>query len=70
MSPNKYIVNGERVSADEYNKRKYDDLRVRVPKGKNGIISAHAKEIGESINGFINRAINHTMEADKKDGMD
>lgn len=64
MSPNNYIVNGERVSADEYNKAKYEDLRVRVPKGKKEIVSTHAQAHSESVNGFINRAIDETMERD------
>lgn len=64
MSPNNYIVNGERVSADEYNKAKYEDLRVRVPKGKKEIIKTHVEAHSESVNAFINRAIDETMERD------
>lgn len=67
MSPNNYILGGERVSADEYNKAKYEDLRVRVPKGKKEIVSTHAAAHGESVNGFINRAIDDTMERDNAD---
>ena len=66
MSPNDYIVNGERVSADVYNKTKYEDLRIRVPKGKKENISAHAAKHGESLNAFVNRAIDHAMEEDNK----
>lgn len=29
-----YIINGERVTLEEYRKTKYEDLRIRVPKGK------------------------------------
>lgn len=64
MAPNSYIVDGVRVSADEYNKAKYEDLRVRVPKGKKEAIKAHAEGRGESVNGFVNRAISETMERD------
>ncbi len=66
MAPNSYIVDGKRVSADAYNKAKYEDLRVRVTKGKKDTIQAHAEAQGESTNGFINRAINETMERDNK----
>lgn len=65
MAPNSYIVDGKRVSADEYNKNKYEDIRVRVPKGRKAEIQAHAKEEGESINKFINRAIEETFHNDK-----
>lgn len=64
MAPNNYIINGERVSADKYNKAKYEDLRVRVPKGKKEIVQAHAEAHSESVNGFINRAIDEAMERD------
>ena len=64
MAPNSYIVDGERVSADAYNKAKYEDLRVRVPRGKKNTIKAHADSRGESVNSFIGRAIDETMERD------
>lgn len=63
---NKYIINGERVSADEYNKTKYEDLRVRVQRGRKEIIQAHADACGESVNSFINRAIDEAMKRDNK----
>ena len=66
MAPNNYIVDGVRVSADQYNKGKYEDLRVRVPKGQKAVIKSHAEAQGESVNGFINRAIEETMERDLK----
>ena len=59
-----YTIDGQRVTHEEYVKTKYEDLRVRVPIGKKEIISTHAKEHGESVNAFINRAIDHTMEDD------
>lgn len=67
MAPNSYILDGERVSADTYNKAKYEDLRVRVPKGKKDAIKAHADSRGESVNSFIGRAIDETMERDSTD---
>ena len=66
LAPNSYIVDGVRVSADEYNKVKYEDLRVRVPKGKKEAIKAHAESKGQSVNGFINEAIDEKMERDKE----
>lgn len=52
-----YTVGGQRVTHGEYVKTKYEDLRVRVPKGKKEIVSAHAEARSESVNRFINRAI-------------
>lgn len=45
----------------------YDRINLTVPKGKKEIIQAHAEARGESVNGFINRAIDEAMERDKQD---
>lgn len=48
----------------KYDQEKIDRIALRVPKGKKEIIQAHASSRGESINTFLNRAINETMERD------
>lgn len=50
----------------KYDQEKIDRIAMRVPKGKREIIQAHAQEQGESINAFLNRAVNETMERDLK----
>ena len=45
-------------------KENYDEIKVRVEKGRRDKIKAHAEAHGESVNGFIGRAINETMERD------
>ncbi|MGN1028194.1 MAG: Arc family DNA-binding protein [Faecousia sp.] len=42
----------------------YDRINVTMPKGRKDIIKAHAEGMGESVNGFINRAIEEAMERD------
>jgi len=61
------------MSVPEYQKKaskKYlanqDELKVRLPKGKKDSIKAHAAKRGESVNGFVSRAIDEAMERDKK----
>lgn len=49
---------------NDYAKKAYDDIRLQVKKGQKEIIKAHAEAQGESINGFINRAIAETIERD------
>lgn len=49
---------------DKYNAKAYDEIKVRVFKGEKEKITAHADRHGESVNGFINRAIRETMERD------
>ena len=47
-------------------KNNYDRVNVTMPKGKKETIQAHAAAQGESVNGFINRAIDHEMERDSQ----
>lgn len=47
---------------NKYNADKYDSLRIVVPKGKKAVIKAYADSLGESINGFVNKAIDKAME--------
>lgn len=54
-----------RIQANnKYNAKAYDRINIAVPKGQKDIIKAHAERKGESINGFVNRAINETMQRD------
>lgn len=43
---------------------KLDRINLTMPKGRKDEIKAHADAQGESVNGFINRAISETMERD------
>ena len=45
--------------------QKFDEVRIRVPKGEKDIISTHAAEQGESVNTFVRRAISETIAKDK-----
>ena len=51
---------------DRYNAKAYDEIKVRVPKGRKAVIVAHleARGDGESMNAFISRAIDTQMEID------
>ena len=50
---------------NDYIARTYDRINLTVPKGQKEIIQAHAESKGESVNGFINRAIAEAMEREK-----
>ena len=43
-----------------------DELKVRMPKGKGQRVKDHAAKNGESVNGFVNRAIDEAMEREKQ----
>ncbi len=49
----------------KYMKNNYDNFQLRMPKGKKDKIKLHAESNGESLNGFINKAIDEKMEHDK-----
>lgn len=53
---------------NKYNAENYDSLRIVVPKGKKDKIKAYAESKGESINGFVNRAIDEAMADEGEKG--
>ena len=51
---------------NRYNEKAYDRINLTIPKGEKEVIKAHAESQGESVNGFIQRAIQTTIELDNK----
>ncbi len=49
---------------NRYIERTYDRINLTVPKGDKESIKNHAEALGESVNGFINRAIREALERD------
>lgn len=45
---------------------KFDDIKLRVPKGQREVLQNHAQSRGESLNTFLSRAANETMARDQK----
>ena len=58
------ISKAQQASVNKYVKSNYDRINVTMQKGRREIIQAHAAARGESVNGFINRAISEAMERD------
>lgn len=54
-----------RRAINKYHKEKVEDIRIRVPKGRKAEIKAHAESMGESMNQFVVRAIDETMQRDR-----
>lgn len=61
MSP---ASKAQQRAVNKYMKENYDRVNLTLPKGKKEIVSTHADAHSESVNGFINRAIDETMERD------
>lgn len=60
-----YTKAGQKA-VDKYIKNNYDNVTLRVPKGRQAELQAHAEGQGESLNGFIVRAVDETIERDKE----
>ena len=55
----------QQASVNKYVKANYDRINVTMPKGQIDVLKEHAESMGESVNAFINRAINNQIERDK-----
>lgn len=58
------VSKAQQKAVNKYMAANYDRINLTVPKGKKDTIQAHAETQGESVNGFINRAISETMKGD------
>ena len=63
MSP---TSKAQQKATAKYMKENYDEFKVRMPKGKKEQVQEHTTDTGESMNAFVNRAINETMKRDKQ----
>lgn len=68
MAEKRVISKAQQRAVHNYVKNNYDRVELTVkPKGKKDIIKEHAEKRGESLNGFINRAIDEAIERDNKE---
>ena len=58
------ISKKQQACVNRYISKSYDRINLTVPKGQKEKISAHAEARGESVNGFIKRAIEETLKRD------
>ena len=64
MSP---ASKAQQKAVNKYMKSNYDRVNLVMPTGKKDIIQAHAAQQGESVNAYINRAIDEAMQRDNFD---
>lgn len=57
----------QQKAVNKYIKENYDVFQIRMPKGKKDKIKAHAESRGESVNSFINRAVDEAIGRDGED---
>lgn len=56
---------GQRA-VNKYMKENYDRINLTMPKGKKEVVQAQAEKQGQSVNAFINAAIDEKMERDQE----
>ena len=60
------VSKAQQRAVNKYVKNNYDEVKLRMPKGKKDVIQVHAAANGESTNAFIYRAINETIDREKQ----
>ena len=63
MAQQKYTA-ARKEGNRKWDAQNLDRISIALPKGSKDKIKAHAEKRGESINGFVGRAINETMQRD------
>lgn len=58
------VSKAQQKAVSKYMKENYDIYQVRMPKGRKAEIKIYAGTHGESVNGFICRAIDEAMQRD------
>ena len=61
---NMAVSKAQQKAVNKYMSVNYDRVNLTMPKGQKDRVKAHAEARGESVNAFINRAIDETMERD------
>lgn len=56
------ISKKQQACVNRYIDKAYDRINLTVPKGDRERIKAHAESRGETVNGFIKRAISETIQ--------
>lgn len=56
----------QRRARDKWLSEKVETINMRVPKGHKDVIKQHAESCGESVNAFLIRAAQETIERDKE----
>lgn len=64
MPESRKYTEAQKQSARKWDAANLDRISIAVPKGQKDVIKAHAEARGESVNAFVGRAIEETMQRD------
>lgn len=60
------VSKAQKAATAKYEAKVYDKVLLRLPRGKKSEIEAAAKPNGQSVNGFINEAIDEKLDREKQ----
>mgnify|MGYP000206117167 CR=1 FL=1 len=58
------VSKAQQKATAKYEAKAYDKTLIRLPKGRLDEVKAHTERTGQSVNGFINEAIDEKMKRD------
>ena len=58
------VSKAQQKAVNKYVKNNYDRINVTFPKGQKEIIMQASEAAGESVNGYIKKAVDQRMERD------
>ncbi|MCI6363099.1 hypothetical protein [Intestinimonas butyriciproducens] len=61
------VSKAQQKATAKYEAKAYDKTLIRLPKGRLDEVKAHTERTGQSVNGFINEAIDEKMEREAGD---
>lgn len=64
MQEESKVSKAQQKAVNKYVKNNYDRINVTFPKGQKEIIMQAAEAAGESVNGYIKKAVDQRMERD------
>ena len=64
------VSKAQQRAVHKYVKANYDRLELTMPKGKKDVIKAAAQAQGESVNGYITRAVDERLEREGVEGVE
>ena len=65
MTDKKTVSKAQQKATAKYKKSNYDRMEILLSKGRKAELHTYTAGRGESLNGFVNRAIDETVLRDK-----
>lgn len=64
------LSEAQKRAVKKYNSKAYDEIKARVKKGQKQVLQAIAEQQGESLNGYIKKALQAKISIDTGEKID